>query len=849
MQTNANNAVSKQGFSYAYETEEFSSLPPKGEGELLGGEGNGNNNNIMPYFNRNFSKTRLKQLIYWSISVSGEKKAIDLVEMLKTLGYHYATEAGISFSIEDLLVPPRKNHLVISAEMELEQAYDQVEKGYLTSIEYFTQVITVWNNTNDQIKNEVIQHFQKNDRLNPVYMMAFSGARGNISQVRQLVGMRGLMSDPNGQVIDFAIQSNFREGLTLTEYMISCYGARKGVVDTALRTAISGYLTRRLVDVAQHVLIRHPDCETRDGIYLQALTTRRGKKTGLSLQKRLIGRVLNQNVYQGPHNKIASRNQEIDGRLAHQLATHTHPVLVRSPLTCHEHKYVCQQCYGWNLASGQLIDLGAAVGVLAAQSIGEPGTQLTMRTFHTGGVFSSDVSDQIRCSADAVVDFPQPINGCCVRTSHGQVAFLTKQSGRLCLLHVHENKKTWVFLEPYTLIFVKQAQKVFQHQVLAEVSYLDSNDELESFQTFHCPLSGQVRLNEISNSRYKLFRQISLSRQVDRLQVILMRRQETFYKLVFASRLKKVRRMENRRTTGGMGRFWVLALEKQCVFKPVPVFLRKLDFFEKQSPLLFYKTQKQLVTKKNASSMKTENQINLPARKKNGFYSKAVYDGFTQNNAFFSTGLTFQNNGYYYYYYVVKNVTTPATVSTSKKKGSSSSKQARPQLSRSCKPVGWSTYNRQSFFFHLQPSCEKPAACFNISRFPIQTQLNWLRKRWHFCETTILQDIQWQQNFVLPRFVKPLKTSFVLQKTRSTTVPFAYLKGQKKILTKKNSFNKSTSQLNSSFSVVGEQPDYALMTKGVFFYHTTPFGIKASRPVDETTKLGMDSRNHSNKKQ
>ena len=277
-------------------------------------------------------------------------------------------------------------------------------------------------------------------------MMAFSGARGNISQVRQLVGMRGLMADPSGRIINFPIQSNFREGLTLTEYVISCYGARKGVVDTALRTATSGYLTRRLVDVAQHVIIRVYDCLTLRGIFLTDLKTNNNKKL-LSLKNRLIGRVLaedinnilpNFNIHSFftsnsintytlkklKHKKIGIKNQVITTELVDILLKNKKSILVRSSLTCQDKNYVCQLCYGWSLSSNNLVSLGESVGIIAAQSIGEPGTQLTMRTFHTGGVFSGHSSNEIIAKFNGKIDFPQIVNGKLVRTTHGKICLL-----------------------------------------------------------------------------------------------------------------------------------------------------------------------------------------------------------------------------------------------------------------------------------------------------------------------------------------------------------------------------------------------------------------------------------------
>jgi DNA-directed RNA polymerase subunit beta' len=283
-----------------------------------------------------------------------------------------------------------------------------------------------------------------------------------MSQVRQLVGMRGLMSDPQGQIIDFPIQSNFREGLTLTEYLISTYGARKGIVDTALRTATAGYLTRRLVDVAQHTIVSKFDCGTMRGIFL--FDMKDGKKTIYSFQNRLIGRVLAQNiefldqtapsleknnqktkmifsqkghavmnlkgnVQNGEKKQIAFRNQEIDSKLAQAISKVTKKAFVRSPLTCETSRFVCQLCYGWSFSHGKLVSVGEAVGIIAAQSIGEPGTQLTMRTFHTGGVFAGGLTDQILAPFDGKIQYFQNIPGICVRNALSEIAFFTKMPG------------------------------------------------------------------------------------------------------------------------------------------------------------------------------------------------------------------------------------------------------------------------------------------------------------------------------------------------------------------------------------------------------------------------------------
>ncbi len=385
------------------------------------------------FFNYSFDKSRLKALILWSLTNNGEKVTLDLVEKLKNLGFKYATQAGISLSIDDLKIPPNKKGLISQAELNIQLAEIEYQQGNLTAVEQFQQLIDTWHRTSENLKQSVVRHFRSTDVLNPVFMMAFSGARGNISQVRQLVGMRGLMSDPQGQIIDFPIRSNFREGLTLTEYLISCYGARKGVVDTALRTANSGYLTRRLVDVSQHVVVWLFNCKTRRGIFLTDM--KEGRKTILSLKDRLVGRVLAEDI-----NPIALRNQQISKGLASKIVNLKDKVLVRSPLTCEAKNSVCQLCYGWSLSQGILVPLGEAVGILAAQSIGEPGTQLTMRTFHTGGVFSGDIMDEIRAPYEGIIDFLEPLQGKLIRTSHGKIAFLTKVNGILIIKRFRSEK-------------------------------------------------------------------------------------------------------------------------------------------------------------------------------------------------------------------------------------------------------------------------------------------------------------------------------------------------------------------------------------------------------------------------
>ena len=321
------------------------------------------------FTNKVIDKKQLKKLMSWAFSNYGTGRSSYMADRLKELGFYYATKAGISLSVEDLKVPPTKRDLLNKTNEEIKFTEQKYQRGEITTVERFQKVIDTWNTASESLKDEVIKYFKETDPLNPVYMMAFSGARGNISQVRQLVGMRGLMADPQGQIIDLPIKSNFREGLTTTEYIISSYGARKGLVDTALRTADSGYLTRRLVDVAQDIIIREIDCGTKRGILLKNMMDK--NKVLISLEQRLLGRVLFETIYSPETaNVIAHINQDLDSDTALEIVdAGIKSVIVRSPLACDSSRSVCQFCYGWNLAHGSLVDLGEAIGIIAAQSI------------------------------------------------------------------------------------------------------------------------------------------------------------------------------------------------------------------------------------------------------------------------------------------------------------------------------------------------------------------------------------------------------------------------------------------------------------------------------------------------
>lgn len=325
----------------------------------------------------------------------GNEATALMLDKIKKLGFSYSTQAGITIGITDIQIPEEKKDILNNAEEEVEKIEQQFRKGFITQEERYQGVIDVWNRATEEVTEALLKTL---DKFNPVYMMAISGARGNIQQIRQLAGLRGLMADPSGRIIDLPIKANFREGLTVLEYFTSTHGARKGLADTALRTADSGYLTRRLVDVAQDVIVREADCmegrpdRHRDGIEVDEI--RDGSEVIEQLEERIIGRFASRPVVDPRTGEvIVDADEMIDEQKAALIRkAGIKKVEIRSVLTCRTQYGVCQKCYGRNLATGHLVEVGEAVGIIAAQSIGEPGTQLTMRTFHTGGVAGDDIT-------------------------------------------------------------------------------------------------------------------------------------------------------------------------------------------------------------------------------------------------------------------------------------------------------------------------------------------------------------------------------------------------------------------------------------------------------------------------
>jgi len=355
----------------------------------------------MPFINGLLKKKGLGQLVSFTYLRFGPEMTVTMLDHIKELGFLYATRAGITISIDDLIVPPGKRAFVEASQNEVVKVDQQYRDGAITNGERYNKVIAIWSDVTEKISDMMFGEMEKAEKathgFNPILLMADSGARGSKQQIRQLAGMRGLMAKPSGEIIETPITANFREGLNVLQYFISTHGARKGLADTALKTADSGYLTRRLVDVAQDVIISENDCGTVDGIFVGSIVE--SGEIIEPLRDRIIGRVSLEKIKDYEGRAIVDINEEITEDLAGSIqSAGIERVKIRSVLTCESRRGTCVRCYGRNLATGKLVEIGEAVGVIAAQSIGEPGTQLTMRTFHIGGT-ASRVTEQTSLEA------------------------------------------------------------------------------------------------------------------------------------------------------------------------------------------------------------------------------------------------------------------------------------------------------------------------------------------------------------------------------------------------------------------------------------------------------------------
>ena len=464
------------------------------------------------FINKQMDKGSLKKLLGQMYLEYGGAKAAALANALKNLGYKYATISGTTISIADLSVPSIKKDLLKSAENEIEKSTNRYLKGEITEVERYTKVIDTWSETTAKLTEQVVENF---DKLNPVYMMAFSGARGNLSQVSQLVGMRGLMADAQGQIIDLPIKSNFKEGLSVTEYIISSYGARKGLVDTALKTADSGYLTRRLVDVAQDVIIRADDCHTEKYINLKAITER--DKVIVPLIDRLLGRTVAQDILDADGNVLVAKGTTMDRDAIKKISNlDLQELKVRSGLTCGLEYGVCQKCYGWAMTTQKLVDIGEAIGIIAAQSIGEPGTQLTMRTFHTGGAVGvKEAKKEIVAREAGVVS--SKIKARELRTRHGDIVQVSMYEADI---EVKGEKRTTKYHIPAgATLFIKDGMEVAKGYKMAEHSPQTQGVTEKATKDIFADISGEIVFEDFKADEKK-DRQGNVSRTTNKQGVI-----------------------------------------------------------------------------------------------------------------------------------------------------------------------------------------------------------------------------------------------------------------------------------------------------------------------------------------
>ncbi|MHC4517468.1 MAG: DNA-directed RNA polymerase subunit beta', partial [Planctomycetota bacterium] len=421
----------------------------------------------MPFYNLTMSQKKLSQVISDCFEFEGNAETVGLLDRIKDIGFRYATLAGLSFGLTDLKIPPKKAEIIADTEKRVTKIQRNYTDGVLTERERYNQVIDAWTNARVAVTNEMIRGLREDKKddgtpyLNPIYLMSDSGARGSIDQIQQLAGMRALMAKPSGEIIETPIKSNFREGLTVLEYFSSTHGARKGLADTALKTANSGYLTRKLIDVAQNVIIIERDCQTLQGITKS--TVSRGDQVDVPLSQLVIGRTARDNIRNPITDEMIVReNEVITPEVAAKIeALGLDAIRVRSPLTCDSPFGVCAKCHGWDMSTGQLVEEGAAVGIVAAQSIGEPGTQLTLRTFHTGGVASRAILEREQKATHTGTVQYRDINAVSLQREDGtSVVVALKRNGEITLLDQKERELDR-FKVPYGgIILIEDGQKV-----------------------------------------------------------------------------------------------------------------------------------------------------------------------------------------------------------------------------------------------------------------------------------------------------------------------------------------------------------------------------------------------------
>lgn len=423
----------------------------------------------MLYYNIPMRSSELARVISDCYQVLGRRATIDLLDDMNRLGFRESTHSGLSFATDDLITPPSKTKIIADAEREVLKKNKLYQRGIITEGERYNQVLDAWTHARERITSEMMTELENDYRkpgyVNPIYLMAHSGARGGVEQIRQLAGMRGLMAKPSGKIIETPIKANFREGLSVLEYFSSTHGARKGLADTALKTADSGYLTRKLADVAQNVVITLEDCGTTQGITKGVIY--RGEKVEVRLADSIRGRVSRTNIVNPITDEVIVReNEMITNEIARRIEElGLEKIQVRSPMTCDATLGVCRRCYGMDLSTGSMVEEGMAVGIIAAQSIGEPGTQLTMRTFHIGGTAARAVEEsEIRAKKEGVVQFTRLK---VVQNDAGQQVVLTR-NGEITILDPKGRELEKYEIPAGSMLMVKESETVKAGSLLCQ---------------------------------------------------------------------------------------------------------------------------------------------------------------------------------------------------------------------------------------------------------------------------------------------------------------------------------------------------------------------------------------------
>ncbi len=429
----------------------------------------------LPFYNVTMSRKMLSRVISDCYSEAGSAETVDLLDRIKDVGFKYATVSGLSFGLTDLKIPEKKQQIIDETENKVKKIQKNYQLGVLTERERYNQVVDAWTHARVAVTNEMMRGLKEDTRdgkayLNPIYLMSDSGARGSVDQIQQLAGMRALMAKPSGEIIETPIKSNFREGMTVLEYFSSTHGARKGLADTALKTANSGYLTRKLVDVAQNVIVAEHNCGTLQGI-TKSIVSSGNEQVAVPLSELIVGRTSRDNIRNPITNEmIVHENEIITPETAVKIeALGIDAIRVRSPLTCDSPYGICAKCYGWDLSMSNLVEEGLAVGIIAAQSIGEPGTQLTLRTFHTGGVASRAILERTQKSThDGKIKY-HDINAVILTGDDGtKRTIVLKRNGEIAVVDAKERELD-KFKVPYgATVIVKDGAKIKSGEVIFE---------------------------------------------------------------------------------------------------------------------------------------------------------------------------------------------------------------------------------------------------------------------------------------------------------------------------------------------------------------------------------------------